>query len=63
MVAEGIESSAQLERVRGMACDGAQGFHLGGPMDGTGVAAMLGRVGLRVAAGAPTRVPGAVPAA
>ncbi len=42
VVAQGIESSTQLERVRGLRCDGAQGFHLGGPMTEAGVARLLG---------------------
>jgi EAL domain-containing protein (putative c-di-GMP-specific phosphodiesterase class I) len=42
VVAEGIESPAQLERVRGLRCDGAQGFHLGGPIAAAGVASLLG---------------------
>lgn len=41
VVAEGIESPAQLELVRGLACDGAQGFHLGGPVMGGSVAGLL----------------------
>jgi EAL domain-containing protein (putative c-di-GMP-specific phosphodiesterase class I) len=41
VVAEGIESVAQMERVRGLACDGAQGFHLGGPVNAAGVARLL----------------------
>jgi EAL domain-containing protein (putative c-di-GMP-specific phosphodiesterase class I) len=50
VVAEGIESPAQLERVRTMSCDRAQGFHLGGPTDASGVARLLGAATTGVAA-------------
>jgi diguanylate cyclase (GGDEF)-like protein len=30
-VAEGVETAAQLERLRGLGCDAAQGYHLGRP--------------------------------
>ena len=49
VVAEGIESRAQLQRVRDMACDGAQGFHVGGPMEASTIAGLLGRVEPRLA--------------
>jgi EAL domain-containing protein (putative c-di-GMP-specific phosphodiesterase class I) len=42
VVAEGIESPAQLERIKALDCDGAQGFHLGGPVTASGVAGLLG---------------------
>ena len=42
VVAEGIESPAQLESVRGLHCDGAQGFHLGGLLTAAGVTKLLG---------------------
>ena len=41
-LAEGIESPAQLESVRGLHCDGAQGFHLGGLLTAAGVTKLLG---------------------
>ena len=33
VVAEGVESAAQVERLRELNCDAAQGYHLGRPMD------------------------------
>jgi EAL domain-containing protein (putative c-di-GMP-specific phosphodiesterase class I) len=42
VVAEGIESGAQLERVRELRCDGAQGFYLAGPLHAVGVRELLG---------------------
>jgi diguanylate cyclase (GGDEF)-like protein len=59
VVAEGIESSAQLDRVRGLRVDGAQGFHLGAPIAASGVLSLLaGRVPDRAgpAKGAPVAV-------
>jgi EAL domain-containing protein (putative c-di-GMP-specific phosphodiesterase class I) len=41
VIAEGIESSTQLARVRDLACDGAQGFHLGGPVTDAKVTRLL----------------------
>jgi EAL domain-containing protein (putative c-di-GMP-specific phosphodiesterase class I) len=32
VVAEGVESAAALERLQGLGCDSAQGYHLGRPM-------------------------------
>jgi diguanylate cyclase (GGDEF)-like protein len=40
-VAEGVETTAQLERLRRLGCDGAQGFLLGRPVPDTEAAAML----------------------
>jgi len=39
-VAEGIESPAQLQRVRGIACDFGQGFHFAKPLTGEEILAM-----------------------
>ena len=33
VVAEGVESASQVERLRELNCDAAQGYHLGRPMD------------------------------
>lgn len=44
VVAEGIETSAQLDRVRTIACDRAQGFFLARPMEAAGVKRLLERV-------------------
>jgi EAL domain-containing protein (putative c-di-GMP-specific phosphodiesterase class I) len=41
VVAEGVETDAQLAQLRGLGCDGAQGFLLGRPMPENEVAAML----------------------
>jgi diguanylate cyclase (GGDEF)-like protein/PAS domain S-box-containing protein len=40
-VAEGVEEQAQLERLRELGCDLAQGFHLARPLDATAVDALL----------------------
>jgi EAL domain-containing protein (putative c-di-GMP-specific phosphodiesterase class I) len=40
-VAEGIEGSAQLERLRDMRCDLGQGFHVGRPMAAEAVVDLL----------------------
>ena len=37
VVAEGVESEAQIEFLRGADCDYAQGFHIGQPVDGGAV--------------------------
>jgi diguanylate cyclase (GGDEF)-like protein len=41
-LAEGIETSEQLERVRAEGCTEAQGYYIGRPMDARQVAALLG---------------------
>jgi EAL domain-containing protein (putative c-di-GMP-specific phosphodiesterase class I) len=46
VVAEGIESPTQLERVRTMDCDRAQGFFLARPLDAAGIGRLLGVVGV-----------------
>jgi predicted signal transduction protein with EAL and GGDEF domain len=33
VVAEGVETSIQVDRLRELACDAAQGYYLGRPMD------------------------------
>ena len=43
VVAEGVESPAQVERLRELECDAAQGFHLGRPMDRDMMTAWLRR--------------------
>ena len=45
ITAEGIETSQQLERVREMGCDEAQGFLLSTPVNAYKVADQLGRLG------------------
>jgi len=42
VVAEGVETEAQLAALRSMGCDGNQGFHLHGPMDANAVMRLLG---------------------
>ena len=37
VVAEGVESEAQVEYLRGADCDFAQGYHIGQPVDGGGL--------------------------
>jgi EAL domain-containing protein (putative c-di-GMP-specific phosphodiesterase class I) len=39
--AEGVETAAQLERLRAEGCDEAQGFHLGRPVPADQVADLL----------------------
>jgi len=39
-VAEGIESSGQLEQLRGISCDFGQGFHFAKPLSGGEIQAM-----------------------
>jgi EAL domain-containing protein (putative c-di-GMP-specific phosphodiesterase class I) len=41
-VAEGVETAAQLERLKGLGCDLAQGFHFGAPGSGALVQALFG---------------------
>lgn len=43
-VAEGVETAAQLERLRALGCDLAQGFHLARPAPAEDVTSVLGRV-------------------
>jgi EAL domain-containing protein (putative c-di-GMP-specific phosphodiesterase class I) len=40
-IAEGVESSAQVERLRQLGCRYGQGYHLGVPMDTRGTEEML----------------------
>lgn len=40
-IAEGVEQRAQMEILRGLDCDFAQGFHLGSPVDGEAFARLL----------------------
>ena len=48
VVAEGIESEAQLERLRDLGCDMGQGFHLSPPLSGVALLDQpLRQVGLR----------------
>jgi diguanylate cyclase (GGDEF)-like protein/PAS domain S-box-containing protein len=59
VVAEGIETPAQLAQLREMGCDLGQGFHLGAPLSPDGVARLLDTLAAasgdecRVVAGAP----------
>jgi EAL domain-containing protein (putative c-di-GMP-specific phosphodiesterase class I) len=46
VVAEGVETAGQLDRMREMACDSAQGFLFCGPVDGAAAGSLL-RTGLR----------------
>lgn len=46
VVAAGIESTAQLERVRTMDCDRAQGFFLARPLDAAGIGRLLAATGV-----------------
>jgi diguanylate cyclase (GGDEF)-like protein len=43
VIAEGIETSEQLERARGLGCDFAQGFFFSKPLDSEGAEALLTR--------------------
>ena len=56
-VAEGIESHAQLQRLRGISCDFGQGFHFARPLTGEQVLAMAAaQPSVRaLTAGAPSR--------
>jgi EAL domain-containing protein (putative c-di-GMP-specific phosphodiesterase class I) len=40
-VAEGVETPAQLEQLRHLGCDAAQGFYIGRPMPPSDLATML----------------------
>jgi EAL domain-containing protein (putative c-di-GMP-specific phosphodiesterase class I) len=42
VVAEGVETDAQLAQVRDLGCDGAQGFLFSHPMPEDGVYSLLG---------------------
>ena len=52
VVAEGIEDPSQLERVRSMDCDRAQGFFLARPLDAAGIGRLLGVGGVGARGGA-----------
>ncbi|MFI5311245.1 MAG: putative bifunctional diguanylate cyclase/phosphodiesterase [Gemmatimonadales bacterium] len=41
VVAEGVETAAQLERLRALGCEFGQGFHFARPLDAAGVAVLL----------------------
>jgi len=43
VVAVGVEHADQLDELRGMSCDLAQGFHLAEPLDAAGVTDLLSR--------------------
>ena len=43
VVGEGVETPAELENVRALGCDEAQGYLLGRPVDGEELAALLRR--------------------
>jgi diguanylate cyclase (GGDEF)-like protein len=44
VLAEGVEQAAQLEAVRSLGCDLAQGYHLGRPVPAPAIAALLDRL-------------------
>jgi EAL domain-containing protein (putative c-di-GMP-specific phosphodiesterase class I) len=44
VVAEGVETEAQLELLRGMGCGGAQGFWFTEAIDGVAASELLGKV-------------------
>ena len=44
VVAEGVEDVETLDRLRGMGCDGAQGWAIGRPMDTTRFRELLTRI-------------------
>jgi diguanylate cyclase (GGDEF)-like protein len=52
VVAEGVEDSGTLERLRALGCDSAQGYHLGMPMPAADLAHFLGGPGNQLAGGA-----------
>jgi EAL domain-containing protein (putative c-di-GMP-specific phosphodiesterase class I) len=57
-VAEGIESSGQLEQLRGISCDYGQGFHFAAPLSAEEVMAMArGERGRDSADAAPSAAP------
>ncbi|HXA72848.1 MAG TPA: EAL domain-containing protein, partial [Acidimicrobiales bacterium] len=41
-IAEGVETAAQLESLRGLGCDHAQGYHLGRPLEAKAARWLLG---------------------
>jgi len=41
VIAEGVETDAQLAQVRDLGCDGAQGYLISAPMPGDGVRDLL----------------------
>jgi EAL domain-containing protein (putative c-di-GMP-specific phosphodiesterase class I) len=43
VVAEGVETTADLDAVRALGCDVAQGYHLGRPMQFATLAELLAR--------------------
>ena len=43
-VAEGVETSEQLEYLKSISCDLIQGFFLGKPMDASGIEELLLRI-------------------
>ena len=45
VVAQGVESAAQLGRLRELDCGAAQGFHLAPPLESDAASALLGRIG------------------
>jgi len=51
VVAVGVEHAGQLDELRGMSCDLAQGFHFAEPLDPQGVADLLSRQSAGAAAG------------
>jgi EAL domain-containing protein (putative c-di-GMP-specific phosphodiesterase class I) len=56
VVAEGIESAAQVDALRALGCDGGQGFYLAQPLEPAGVEALLG--GRRLKSGSKIRIAG-----
>jgi diguanylate cyclase (GGDEF)-like protein len=56
VVAEGIESAAQVDALRALGCDGGQGFYLAQPLEAAGVEALLG--GRRLKNGSKIRIAG-----
>jgi EAL domain-containing protein (putative c-di-GMP-specific phosphodiesterase class I) len=49
VIAEGVETAAELECLRGLRCDLMQGYYFARPMPYAEVAPLLGRVALRSA--------------
>jgi EAL domain-containing protein (putative c-di-GMP-specific phosphodiesterase class I) len=62
VVAVGVEHAGQLDELREMNCDLAQGFHLAEPLDPQGVADLLSRQAAGAAAGCGQRPWKAAPA-
>jgi EAL domain-containing protein (putative c-di-GMP-specific phosphodiesterase class I) len=54
LVAEGVETIEQLDLLRVMGCDQAQGFYLGRPVPSTEIPAMIERLSPRRAPSAKT---------